>query len=363
MPVLLWLVRLLGSTVAWLVNVTLSLGLFLLSAHLFALDDADAAVPGYILRGIAAIWLFAATWQYLKHGVLQRPKPKPAQHKIKIGTKEGLLSTLGCFATIGAIAVTAVVVGPYADWAYAGLVGDDPTHPARVAMHDLARRAEGLAADPERVFGYGVALVVGLIVLRVVTAVGRRRQEPTEAGESRRQRSRRRREAAASTPRQAPTQAAPAGTPTPAARGDAHVAHPPPSSKPRTSRSGRTIDDPLLGTLHRDDGAGGWRRAPGGANVGGLVIEAEGEPTPQQMEIGRAIVQRSFEVLLRASDAARPAAQAHGVGLPRFTIVDSIVHDDGRNHPRVTVRLRVEGDAARVYEVTSVDGLQTFDVK
>lgn len=363
MPVLLWLVRLVGSTVAWLVNVTLSLGLFLLSAHLFALDDADAAVPGYILRGIAAIWLFAATWHYLKHGVLQRPKPKAAKQTIKVGTKEGLLSTLGCFATIGAIVVTAVVVGPYADWVYAGLVGDDPTHPAQAALDEAARRADGLAAEPERVFGFGVALIAGLIVLRVVTAVSRRRQEPTEAGESRRQRSRRRRDASTGTSRPAPTPPPPARTATPAARGDAHVAHPPPSSKPRTSRSGRTIDDPLLGTLHRDDGAGGWRRAAGGTNAGGLVIEAEGEPTPQQMEIGRAIVQRSFEVLLRASDAARPAAQAHGVGLPRFTIVDSIVHDDGRGHPRVTVRLRGEGDAARVYEVTSADGLQTFATK
>jgi hypothetical protein len=116
----------------------------------------------------------------------------------------------------------------------------------------------------------------------------------------------------------------------------------------------------MLGVLRRDDGAGGWRLANPRTDVGSLLILAEGEPTSAQMEVGRSLVQRSFEALLRASDAARPAAQANGVGLPRFTVAESIVGDATSGHPSVTMRLKCEGDAARTYEVTSKDGMQTF---
>jgi hypothetical protein len=116
----------------------------------------------------------------------------------------------------------------------------------------------------------------------------------------------------------------------------------------------------MLGVLRRDDGAGGWRLANPRSDVGSLLIQAAGEPTSAQMEIGRSLVQRSFEALLRASEAARPAAQANGVGLPRFTVSESIVGAGKTGHPTVTMRLKCEGDAARTYEVTSTDGMQTF---
>ena len=118
----------------------------------------------------------------------------------------------------------------------------------------------------------------------------------------------------------------------------------------------------MLGVLRRDDSAGGWRLANPRAEVGSLVIRADGEPTSAQMEIGRSLVQRSFEALLRASEAARPAAQANGVGLPRFTVADSVVGEVKGDHPTVTMRLKCEGDAARTYEVTSTDGMETFRV-
>ena len=70
-------------------------------------------------------------------------------------------------------------------------------------------------------------------------------------------------------------------------------------------------------------------------------------------------LQRTFEVLLRAADAAAPAAKADGMALPRFAVADSVVHDEGGEHPRVTIRLRAQ-DGGRVYEVTSTDGMQTF---
>lgn len=116
----------------------------------------------------------------------------------------------------------------------------------------------------------------------------------------------------------------------------------------------------MLGVLGRDDGAGGWRLANPRTDVGSLLILAQGEPTTVQMEIGRSLVQRSFEALLRASEAARPAAQANGIGLPRFTVAESIVRDAKGGHPAVTMRLKCEGDATRTYEVTSTDGMQTF---
>ena len=43
-------------------------------------------------------------------------------------------------------------------------------------------------------------------------------------------------------------------------------------------------------------------------------------PDAHALDLARQAVQRSFEVLLRASEAARPMAQSRGVGLPRFTI-------------------------------------------
>lgn len=359
MPIFVWLARFVGSTLALAFNLIAASGLFLLSAHLFALDDADARVPAYIARGIAAIWMFGATWHYLKHGVLQRPKAVPQQGKPKPTGKEAALSSLGCLAMIGAAIATALFVGPYADWVYRGLVGDDRSHPAPLALERVMDGAQRVAQDPEQFFGYYIAIALTLVVLRVVSAWGSRSRTPASPQQRRQERLRKHREKKDADARRA----AKAASTAPAAAGAApRQMSVGPTSAPRVSNSGRTIDDPMLGSLRRDDGVGGWRLANPRSDIGSLVIVAADEPTSAQMEMGRSLVQRSFEALLRASDAARPAAQANGIGLPRFTVAESIVGDGGGEHPKVIMRLRCEGDTARVYEVTSTDGMQTFRV-
>ena len=79
---------------------------------------------------------------------------------------------------------------------------------------------------------------------------------------------------------------------------------------------------------------------------------------PSALEIARTLVQRSFETLLRASDAARPAAQQRGVGLPRFTI--AAVRVATAAPPSVTLHPRCDGDAGHEYVVVSTDNLRTF---
>jgi hypothetical protein len=356
MPIFVWLARFVGSTVALAFNLIAASAVFLLSAHLFALDDADARVPAYIARGIAAIWMFGATWHYLKHGVLQRPKATPQQGKPKPTGKEAALSSLGCFAILGAIIATALSLGPYADWVYGGLVGDDPAHPARMVLARVMDAANALAQDPSRFFGYYIAVAIGLVVLRLVSAWGSRTRTPSSLQQRRQERLRKHREKKdAATRREskvADVARVPAGGLSRATSG--------PTSATRVSNSGRTIDDPLLGSLRRDDSIGGWRLANPRSDIGSLVIVNSDEPSEAQMEVGRSLVQRSFEALLRASDAARAAAQSNGIGLPRFTVAESIVGEADGEHPKVTMRLRCEGDASRVYEVTSTDGMQTF---
>lgn len=359
MPILLYVVRLLTSTLALAVNLIAASGLFLLSAHLFALDDADAHVPAYILRGIAAIWMVAASWHYLKHGVRQRPRPVPSREKAKPTGIEAARSSVGCFVMLGAVIATALWVGPYADWVYRGLMGDDLSHPARMALERVMDGAQAVAQDPSRFFGYYIAIAIGLVVLRVVSAWGSRPRptmSPQAVREERLRKHREKKEAAA-------RRASKASATVPATAGTApREMSVGPTSAARVSNSGRTIDDPMLGSLRRDDSVGGWRLANPRTDIGSLVIVAAGEPSSAQMEMGRSLVQRSFEALLRSSDAARPAAQANGVGLPRFTVAESIVGEATGSHPTVTMRLRCEGDATRTYEVSSSDGMQTFRV-
>lgn len=354
MAVLRWLSRLVGSTLAWLFNAVLSLGLFLLSAHMFAMDDPDGVVFAYVMRGVAAIWLFGATWHYVKHGVLQRPRTRPARRAAgeKVSHREGLLATVGCLAGLGGALVTAGVVGPYADWVYAGLLSDDPAHPVQQMLRQAAEGAFRVAADPAPYLGGFVAVMLALFALRAVGATGTR---PAPAGQGegdtrrRRRRSRDRQRSGDAGRSQAPT-----GTP--------QTTSPPrraPQAAPRVSGSGRTITAPMLGAFRRDDEAGGWRLMSPRDDVGGLLIKAQGEPREAQFVAAHAIVQRTFEVLLRAADAAAPAAKADGMALPRFTVADSVVHDEGGERPRVTIRLRAQ-DGGRVYEVSSTDGMQTF---
>lgn len=359
MPMLLYVVRLLTSTLALAFNLIASTGLFLFSAHLFALDDPDVQVPAYIVRGIAAIWLFSAAWHYLKHGVLQRPKPVPSREKGRPTGIEAARSSVGCVATLGGVVATALLVGPYADWAYRGFVGDDLSHPARMALERVMNSAQAVAQDPRRLFGYSIAIALGLVVLRVVSAWAAQPRQTLSPQEVRQERLRKHREKKEAAARRA---ARPSAT-VPATAGSApREMSVGPTSAARVSNSGRTIDDPMLGSLRRDDSVGGWRLANPRTDIGSLVIVAAGEPSSVQMEMGRSLVQRSFEALLRSSDAARAAAQANGIGLPRFTVAESIVGEATGAHPKVTMRLRCQGDDTRVYEVSSTDGMQTFRV-
>ena len=84
-------------------------------------------------------------------------------------------------------------------------------------------------------------------------------------------------------------------------------------------------------------------------------------PTDEIRTTARHVVQRSFEVLLRASDAARPEAQRRGVGLPRFTIATARVEPG--NPPAVTLHLTCESDSGHDYVVRSTDGLVTFQAR
>ena len=117
-------------------------------------------------------------------------------------------------------------------------------------------------------------------------------------------------------------------------------------------------EDRVLGPLSYSSSDGAWwaRRADGGLSLQ-LSGPAEG-PTDEIRTTARQVVQRSFEVLLRASDAARPEAQRRGVGLPRFTITTARVEPG--NPPAVTLHLRCEADAGHDYVVSSTDGLTTF---
>jgi hypothetical protein len=98
---------------------------------------------------------------------------------------------------------------------------------------------------------------------------------------------------------------------------------------------------------HREDGGFPVQMAGG-----------PGGPDSHAVDLARQAVQRSFEVLLRASDAARPIAQSRGVGLPRFTI--GAVRVGPGSAPEVAVHLRCDGDASYEYVVRSLDKLNTF---
>ena len=359
MPIFVWLARFVGSTLALAFNLIAASGLFLLSAHLFALDDADAACPHTSRAGSPRIWMFGATWHYLKHGVLQRPKAVPQQGKPKPTGKEAALSSLGCLADDRRGHRDRPVRRAVRRLGVSRLVGDDRSHPARLALERVMDGAQRVAQDPEQFFGYYIAIALTLVVLRVVSASGSRSRTPASPQQRRQERLRKHREKKDADARRAAKAASTAPAAAGAAPRQMSVC---PTSAPRVSNSGRAIDDPMLGSLRRDDGVGGWRLANPRSDIGSLVIVAADEPTSAQMEMGRSLVQRSFEALLRASDAARPAAQANGIGLPRFTVAESIVGDGGGEHPKVIMRLRCEGDTARVYEVTSTDGMQTFRV-
>jgi hypothetical protein len=339
MPLLLWLARFVSSSLALLVNLAASGALFLLSAFLFTQSDEDARNVAWFVRGGAAIWLWVAIWTFVLHGVIQLAK-KPHDPKRKPSGAEMARSTLGCLGGIAAVALLFVYVGDQADWIMGGLQGGDPAHPAHLWAERARLGIEAAANEPapERYFPWFVGVVGGVIALRVFLAAvdPRRRKEP--AG---RQASRERASGGRSRGGTATSQA---------------------STRTTSAPASQTLDDPTLGLLRWESGRGMWR-VPPPAGVGALYIDTSGQaPSKVQVDLARAIAQRSFEVLLRGSDAARPAAQARGVGLPRFTIAEAVVHADQGRATAATLQLRCDGDGSGTYAVRSTDVLNTFQL-
>lgn len=355
MGVLRWLSYLVWATVVWLFNGLPVLGLFLLSAHLFASGEPDAEIPAYVARGIASLWLVAATWHYIKHGIVQRPFAPAGSRTRKATPLQHALASVGCLATLVAALLTAVVAGAYADWAYAGLTGDDPEHPAVLALQRAGADLYRFAADPAPYLPW---LFIVSAVLMMLRAAGRHAEGraaaldgAAPAGLRKARRGWRKDVRHADRATAAGPAHAPPDTRYPAASAPAF-----PTGR---SGAGRTFEAPMVGTFARDRATGAWRLREPGPGVGDLVIEAAGEPSDVQVDAARTLVQRSFEVLLRASAAAAPAAAADGLALPRFTIAGSVVHASRRPSPHVTVRLR-DASSGRLYEVGSGDGMQTF---
>lgn len=337
MPLLIWLARLVSSSITLLFNLAASGALFLLSAYLFTHSDDDARNVAWFVRGGAAIWLWVAVWTFLLHGVVQRVR-KPHDPARKPSSAEMALSTVGCLGGIVAVALLFVYVGEQADWVLAGLQGDDPAHPARLWAERVRLAVEAVATEPspERYVPWFLGVVGGLIGLRVFLAVAdpRKRKEPARGRRADQRRAGQPQRGSAST-----TAVPPVATNTPASQ---------------------AIDDATLGRLRWESGRGMWR-VPPPSGVGALYIDTNGSaPSAVQVDLARTIAQRSFEVLLRGSDAARPAAQADGVGLPRFTIAEAVVHADEGRATAATLQLRCDSDGSRMYAVRSTDGLNTY---
>ena len=393
MPLLRWLARLFRATVWLAVHVFVGTGLFVLSAYLLTQPGTDEHNVARVVRGLGAVWLFLAAWHFVVRGVFSRAQP-PHDPNRKVSAAEAARGSLGCLAGLAGVAATYVHVGRLADWAYAGIQGKDARHPAQRLLEPLLALLERGADRPDV---YGPYVAGGLVALAVLYAVASRIIAPasTRGGKPRSasapstgpapafpgKRKRRRDIAPARRPDIADanevalamaTRTARAATATAgavavgAAHAGAHRKAPVPphpahvfASANADSGSGRAgREDVVLGALtwSSTDGAW-WARRDEGFPV---RIEATADgPTTRQIDVARTVVQRSFELLLRGSEAARGAAQARGVGLPRFTIAAATVgHDDTR--PPVVLHLRCDGDASTDYAVTSIDGLQTF---
>lgn len=333
MPVLVWLITLVSSTATLTFHLVVSSALFLLSAFALTLPQDDGAALGYVVRAIAALWLWAALRHYVVRGVLQRAaSPKRVSKKTPTGL-EAVLGTLGCLGSIAAMIGLFAFVGEASDWALAGIRGADPTHPARVAFDAGLRTLEQGLVDPEPFIGYLIAVPFLLVGLSLASTWAQR-QARGHGADSRSSRQTRTASGKARSPEKRPAAAAPARS---------------------------TFDDPVLGRVQWEGGTGRWRVAEPRGKVGALWLDTGGEaPSERQLLLARNVVQRDFEVLLRASEAARAAAQSRGVALPRFTVSEATVLADAQPSPTVAMTLRCEGDAHGSYAVQSSDGMNTF---
>lgn len=375
MPVLKWAAHFVRATLWLAFHLAIATGLFLLSAHLSTQPDEDSRNGAHFARVVASFWFYIAAWSWVVRGVLQRPVRKP--DKGKPTGAEAARGALGCLANLIPLAAVFVFGRRLADWAWTGISSGDTSHPARRLSDELLYGVLYAMDHAGEWVPWLVAFLVLSSIARAVLAARRTRADST----SRRGSSTRREDVQSANQatleklrskgkgargqRTGPAASgrrevlAEAGKASAEAVGVAHAgAHGPDMS--RFQPAARAREDRVLGALTYSSSDGGWwaRRED---REFAVQIEGEAEgPEPHALELGRQVVQRSFEALLRASEAARPVAQARGVGLPRFTI--AAVRVGSGTSPDVTVHLRCDADPGREYVVASSDNLNTFKV-
>ncbi len=365
MPIVRWIARLYRATFWLLLHVAIAAGLFLVSAAFGASPDQEQRNGLYFFRIPAAFWLFIAVWHFVVRGVLARPAPVPS--KGKPTGAEAARSALGCLAWLVPVAATYVYVGRIADWAWAGFSGTDPAHPARRVLDGALALGSQAVERPETSMPYIVGTLVVLGVANALAGIalasasggrkdaGSARERARAAG---RGRSRARQSGG---PGVGPERVA-AGAASADAVNTAHAgAHRLDDrfQRPAPRPAPGAPEDPVLGVLTWSAADGAWWARRDDRFPLRIDGSAEG-PSGRQIEIARSVVQRTFEVLLRGSDAARAAALARGVGLPRFLIAAAVVGPDAGAATPLTLHLRCEGDTSTDYVVRSTDGLLTF---
>lgn len=360
MPVVMWLTHLVGATLWFALHLVIVTGFYLLSAHLATQPGDDERVGAIVFRVLASFWFYIAAWFWIVRGVLQRP-PKPADKRKPTGA-EAARGLAGCLANLVPIPILYIYGGRLADWAWAGVRGDDGAHPARRLSDQLvAGSLYALDHAGSWVPWAIAALVVYNVVKKVLSGTARRRsaRRPGVADANqatldklRQNKGKKPRPASGDAREILAAAGAASAERVRAAHAGAHG--------PENARSASSIgapDDHVLGRVSysKSDGGWWWRRDDGFP----LLIEGEsGGADPGALATARHLVQRNFEALLRASDAARPAAQKRGVGLPRFTIAAARIVPG--TPPDVTLHLRCDSDPGHEYVVVSSDNMHTF---
>jgi len=368
MPLLQWLARLTRATVWMAVHLTIAAALLLLSAYFFARGGADDANGGYFFRVVGSVWLYAAAYSYIARGILQRPPAAPLVKGEKPNTTAVVKNSGGCVLIIMAIGAAFVLGGRAADWAWAGIAGPDARHPARVAADRVLYTLQDAATRPDAYAPYAVGLVVALLVLRVLgrmasptpTMTAPQARQPAPSPVARPGSTTR-----ATTGKRKGHSVAEANAAALATAAAAASARTTDNSTATSAGMGSRLDtreDRVLGSLFWSAADGAWqaRNHEASHNMAIRIEAGPSGPTSHQIDLARSAVQRSFELQLRASDAARPKALAKGVGLPRFTIAAISVGADAAAATPVTVHLRCEGDTTTDYAVRSTDGMHTF---
>lgn len=365
MSAMQWVAHVIRATLWFAVHLAIATGLFLLSAYFSTLSGTDDRNGAHLFRLIGSVWFYIAAWSWVVRGVLRRPA-RPSEKRKPTGT-EVAKGAFGCVANLIPIPIVFFMGGRLADWAWAGIAGTDTAHPARQA-------SDRLLAFAPHAFDNAVSWVPWVVAAffiynvgkAILTARGKQRsttgQQVQDANRATLEKLQKKGGRGQAPRVQPPPRGreilAPAGRPSADTVGAAHAgAHGPDMSRFEPAAGAR--EDRVLGALRWSSSDGAWWAK----RDEGFPLQLQGDasgPSTHQLDVARAVVQRSFEVLLRASEAARPKAQAKGVGLPRFTIAAAVVGADSGNSTPVTVHLHCDSDKGTDYAVRSTDNLNTF---